>query len=85
MLLNAAHDLQAQLDSEHVFARQRIMELGESAARSSSEAVDQIVNLVEVKRFKPFLQKEIAYNLNFLWQSTKLQETRTTTQMRYSG
>ena len=45
ILLAAAHDLQAQLDSERVSARQRIIELGESAARSSSEADDHVVNL----------------------------------------
>ena len=45
LLLGAAQDLQAQLDRERIHANQRIVELGEAAARSSTEAIDQILRL----------------------------------------
>ena len=45
LLLGAAHDLQAQLDSERIQANQRIVELGEAATKSSIEAIDQILRI----------------------------------------
>ena len=45
MLLSAAQDLQTQLDPERTLANQRIIELGEAAAKSSTEAIDQVLRL----------------------------------------
>ena len=45
LLLGAAQDLQTQLDRERTLANQRIIELGEAAAKSSTEAIDQVLRL----------------------------------------
>ena len=45
LLLSAAHDLQAQLDGERIQANLRIMELGEAASKSSTEALDQVLRI----------------------------------------